>query len=208
MPPRRAISYCSEEPSNLLLVPKSGVGKSSHRDELSARDLRRDGGPEDLHLQSRSPRLTRLTFPDTIWNRRSSEDSIAPTPWTSSERLSSVTQRRHSLQHVHAARERNVPRRWRELDHDGLVQGQRPFDVRRGGHALGPACLSFVRTTVSRASTRARHLILSGSKPFSVTAIFATWTSSEPGLAEVAGAPTTKADHDRLDAHLVRCLLS
>jgi hypothetical protein len=45
---------------------------------------------------------------------------------------------------------------------------------------------------VSRAGTRARNLILSGSKPFSVTAIFATWTSTEPGLAEVAGAPTTK----------------
>jgi hypothetical protein len=50
MPPRRAVSYCSEQPSNLLLVPTSDVGKSLHRDELSARDPRRGGGSEDLHL--------------------------------------------------------------------------------------------------------------------------------------------------------------
>src|SRR4029453_9760152 len=34
----RAISYCSEKPSNSLLVPKSYPGKSLHRDELSACD--------------------------------------------------------------------------------------------------------------------------------------------------------------------------
>jgi hypothetical protein len=37
-----------------LLVPKSDLCKSLHRDELSARDLRRGGGSEDLHFQPRA----------------------------------------------------------------------------------------------------------------------------------------------------------
>ena len=55
MPPRPAISYCSEQPSNLLLVPKSDVGKSLHRDEFSARGLGRGGGFENLHSVTGCP---------------------------------------------------------------------------------------------------------------------------------------------------------
>jgi DNA-binding transcriptional ArsR family regulator len=65
-----------------------------------------------------------------------------------------------------------------------------------------------VRTTVSGASTRARHLILSGSNLFSVTALLQLEHQANRAWLRSAGAPTTKADHDRLDAHLVRCLLS
>ena len=38
-----------EKPSNSVLSPKSDRCKALHRDELSARDLRRGGGSEDLH---------------------------------------------------------------------------------------------------------------------------------------------------------------
>ena len=52
---RLAISYCSEQPSNSLLVPKSDVGKALHREELSARALRKGGIPR-TSAASRLPR--------------------------------------------------------------------------------------------------------------------------------------------------------